>query len=62
MPYNFYEPTNQQHFFGGQMAARRTSITNLSAPTPEVVAQADARRTDTAERFGSTSCSHHVWS
>ena len=64
MPYNFYEPKNQQYFFGGQWAAApHQSITNISAPTPVVAQQAEARRTDVSRSgFGSTSRSHHVWS
>ena len=64
MPYNFYEPTNRHYFFGGQWAAApHQSITNISAPTPEVAQQAEARRTDIPRSgFGSTSRSYHVWS
>ena len=64
MPYNFYEPTNRQYFFGGRWStAPHQSITNLSAPTPEVVQQALARRTDVPRSgFGSTSHSHSTWS
>ena len=64
MPYNYYEPKNQQYFFGGHWAAApHQSITNISAPTPGVAQQAEARRTDIPRSgFGSTSRSHSVWS
>ena len=64
MPYNFFEPQNRRYFFGGQWAAApHQSITNISAPTPAVAQQAQARRTDIPRRgFGGTSHSHHVWS
>ena len=64
MPYNFYEPKRQQYFFGGQWAAApHQSITNISAPPPEVAQQAEARRTDIPRSgFGSTSRSHSTWS
>ena len=63
-PYNFYEPRSGQYFFGGQWSATpHQSITNISSPTPEVAAQAQARRTDvTRSGFGSSSSSHHIWS
>jgi hypothetical protein len=64
IPYNFYEPKSQQYFFGGQWAASpHQSITNISAPTSEVAAQAEAQRTDIPRSgFGSTSRTHSIWS
>ena len=64
IPYNFYEPKNQQYFFGGLWATSpHQSITNISSPTPEVAQQAQAQRTDIPRSgFGSTSRSHSTWS
>ena len=62
--YNYFEPKSQQYFFGGQWAATpHQSITNISAPTPEMAASAEAQRTDIPRSgFGSTSRSHSIWS
>lgn len=64
IPYNHFEPKSQQYFFGGQWAtAPHQSITNISAPTPEIAAQAQAQRTDTPRSgFGSTSRHRSIWS
>lgn len=64
LPYNHYEPASQRYFFGGQWgAAPHQSFTNISSPLPEVVALAEAQRTDAPRRgFGSSSRSHHIWS
>ena len=68
VPYNFYEPKSGKYFYGGQWSATpHQSITNISAPTPEVAAQAQAQRTDTPRNvtrsgFGSSSRSYHTWS
>lgn len=62
-PYNHYDAARRMYFFGGQWAATpHQSIVNLSAPTPEAAAAAQAARTDNAgirrSGFGSTSNSH----
>lgn len=64
MPYNHFEPQMQRYFFGGQWAAEpHQSITNISPPTPEVAARAQAARTDVPRSgFGRTSHSHTIWS
>ena len=63
-PYNYFEPKSQRYFFGGQWGTSpHESITNLSAPPPEIAQQAQAQRTDIQRSgFGSTSRSHHTWS
>ncbi len=59
-PYNHFDAQRKQFFFGGQWAAQpHASITNISAPTPEMAARAqrgDVRRSG----FGSSSRSHFV--
>lgn len=64
LPYNHYEAAGRRYYFGGQWAAApHQSFTNISSPLPEVVALAEAQRTDVVRRgFGSTSRSHHIWS
>ena len=64
MPYNFFEPKNQQYFFGGQWAATpHQTISNISAPLHSGAQQAEAQRSDIPRRgFGSTSHHHSVWS
>jgi hypothetical protein len=64
MPYNHFDLQNQLYFFGGQWGASpHQSITNISAPTPEIAAMAQAQRTDiTRGGFGRTSRSHWIHS
>jgi hypothetical protein len=64
IPYNFYEPKNGRYFYGGKWGdAPHQTITNISAPTPQVAQQAEAQRTDIPRGgFGSSSRTHHVWS
>ena len=64
MPYNFYDAPNQRYFFGGQWGATpHQSITNISAPPPEVAQQAQAQRTDISRGgFGSSSRTHYIGS
>jgi hypothetical protein len=64
LPYNHFDPRSQQFFYGGQWApAPHQSITNISAPTPEVARQAQAQRTDVSRGgFGSSSSTHWVHS
>jgi len=64
MPYNHFDPEKQIYFFGGQWSATPCqSITNVSAPTLEGVAQAEARRTDIARGgFGGSSSGFYAHS
>lgn len=64
LPYNHFDPQNQQYFYGGQWGrAPHESITNISPPTAAAAQQAQAQRTDVHRGgFGSTSRSHHIWS
>jgi hypothetical protein len=64
LPYNHFDPQGQRYFQGGQWAATpHQSITNISAPTPEVARQAQAQRTDvTRSGFGSTGRSYSTYS
>lgn len=57
LPYNHFDPQNRRYFFGGQWAATpHQSITNLSAPQPEVAQQAQGQRTDVPRGgFGTSS-------
>jgi hypothetical protein len=63
-PYNHRDPQTGRYFYGGEWgAAPYESITNLSAPRPEIAQQAEAQRTDIPRGgFGSSSRSHSVWS
>jgi hypothetical protein len=64
IPYNYFDTNSQRYFYGGQWGtAPYQSITNISAPKPEVAAAAQAQRTDIPRGgFGSSSRSHSVWS
>jgi len=70
LPYNHFDPQTQRYFYGGQWGTMPfESITNLSSPTPEVAAAAQAQRTDISHSnvprsgFGSSSRGgSHVWS
>jgi hypothetical protein len=61
LPYNHFDPRNQRYFYGGMWGvAPHQSITNISAPPPQQVQQAQAMRTDiTRGGFGGTS--HGFW-
>jgi hypothetical protein len=63
LPYNHFDPQSQRYFYGGQWSATACeSITNLSAPTPGIVQQAEALRTDVVRGgFGSSAMSHGVY-
>ncbi len=63
-PYNHYDATSGRYFYGGQWnSAPALNITNVSAPTADVAALAEAQRTDVVRNgFGSTSRSHSIWS
>jgi hypothetical protein len=63
-PYNDYDAANGRYFYGGQWGLMpHQSITNISSPTPEVVAFAESQRSDVSRGgFGRSSHSHHTWS
>lgn len=63
LPYNHFDPSRTQYFFGGQWSATPCeSIINVSAPTPQAVQQAESMRTDIVRGgFGSTSGSHWIY-
>lgn len=47
LPYNHYDPQGRRYYYGGQWGdAPCQSITNLSNPTAQAVASAQAMRTD----------------
>ena len=60
-PYNYYDATRKQYFFGGQWAdAPNQSIINLSAPTIAAASAAESARTDISRGgFGSTGSGHY---
>jgi hypothetical protein len=62
LPYNHFDPQNQRYFYGGQWSATACqSITNISAPSPQVAQQAEAVRTGIVRGgFGRTSGSHWI--
>lgn len=57
LPYNHFDPAKKQYFYGGQWGASPwQSITNISSPSTEVAAKAEAMRADVARGgFGCTS-------
>lgn len=57
LPYNHFDTQNLRYFYGGQWGtAPYQSITNISAPTGEMVQMAQAQRTDVPRGgFGSSS-------
>lgn len=64
MPYNYFDSQNRMYFYGGRWnSSPHQSITNISSPTPEMAAMAQAQRSDIARGgFGSTSHSHWIHS
>jgi hypothetical protein len=64
LPYNHFDAASHRYFYGGQWGpAPHQSITNISAPTPEVATQAQNQRTDIRRGgFGSSSRSHFTHS
>jgi hypothetical protein len=64
LPYNHFDPQSRRFYYGGQWAATpHQSITNVSAPPPEVAQQAQGQRTDvTRGGFGRSSRTYHTWS
>lgn len=56
LPYNHFDPQGNRYFYGGQWGpAAFESITNISQPTAQAAAQAEAKRTDIARGgFGGT--------
>jgi hypothetical protein len=62
MPYNHFDTNTARYFYGGQWGVSPwQSITNLSSPTAQAAAAAEAMRTDiTRGGFGSSSGSYFV--
>jgi hypothetical protein len=62
LPYNHFDPKTRRYFYGGQWGeVPFETITNLSSPTPQVAAEAEAGRTDiTRGGFGSSSGSYWI--
>ena len=68
LPYNHYDATRKQYFYGGQWGGvPYQSIVNISMPTPEAVRMAEAMRTNHTSSgviprsgFGSSSGSRFV--
>lgn len=66
-PYRFnnYDAGRRQYFYGGQWGERPfESVVNISSPTPEAAARAEAARPAAVTRggFGSTGRSHFIHS
>lgn len=64
LPYNHYDANTRRYFYGGQWGEQpHHSITNISAPLPEVASQAQAQRTDIVRSgWGSSSTHSHIYS
>lgn len=68
MPYNHFEPKSGRYFYGGIWGESPfQNFTNVSSPTPEVAALAQAQRTDVQSDiqrggFGRTSGYRSTWS
>jgi hypothetical protein len=66
LPYNARDQVNGQYYYGGQWGpGPHQSIINVSAPTAEAAAKAEAARTDVSRGgFGSIgrSSGSHIWS
>jgi hypothetical protein len=63
--YNHYDPAKRQYFFGGRWSSEpHRSVINISMPTPEAAAAAEAARDAQITRggFGGTSHHHSIWS
>jgi hypothetical protein len=64
LPYNHFDPAKRQYFYGGQWGLLPCqSITNISSPSAQAAAKAEAMRTDVARGgFGSTGHSYFIYS
>lgn len=64
MPFNHFDAKLQRYYHGGQWnLTPSASITNISSPTPDVAAQAEAQRSDIQRGgFGSSSHYRSSWS
>ena len=66
LPYNHFDPAKKSYFYGGQWGTTPwQSITNISSPSAQAAAKAEAMRTDvTRGGFGCTGGSggHYVHS
>ena len=62
LPYNHFDGGSQRYFYGGQWGPSPwQSITNLSSPSAQAAASAEAMRTDVVRGgFGATSGSHFI--
>ena len=59
LPYNHFDPAQQRYFYGGQWGATPfETVTNISQPTPQAAAVAEAQRTDIS-RGGFGHSYHH---
>lgn len=63
LPYNHFDPQAKRYFYGGQWGATPfETITNISQPTAQAVAVAQAQRTDIVRGgFGHSYHSHGVF-
>ena len=63
MPFNHFDPAQKRYFYGGQWGEQPfENITNISAPTVEAAARAQAARTDVARGgFGRTYSGGHYF-
>jgi hypothetical protein len=64
LPYNHFDPVQKQFYYGGQWRPSPCqSITNISSPTAQAAAMAEAMRTDvTRGGFGSSGGGFYVHS
>ena len=62
--YNHFDAATNRYFYGGQWGnAPFQSAINISTPTPEAAAAAEAARPPVVRGgFGGTGRSHHIWS
>ncbi len=62
-PYNHYDAQNQRYYYGGTWAAvPHQSITNISAPLPQLAHLAEPQPAPvTRSGFGSTAHRHSIW-
>jgi hypothetical protein len=63
LPYNHFDAQAQRYFYGGQWGpAPFETISNISQPTAQAAALAEARRTDIVRGgFGHSYYSHGIW-
>jgi hypothetical protein len=63
LPYNHFDSQSQRYFYGGEWGPTPfETITNISQPTAQAAAQAEAQRTDIVRGgFGHSYHSHGLW-